>query len=186
MGDDDILIQLLARRGEKLLSKIPFGANLYTQYYQQVVQKEITLAQITNNDVILNIGCGAVPFTAIYLALLTKAKVWAVDKDRKAIEQARCYCNKIGLREQIKFIIADGSKGIPLNFTVAIVALQAEPKELLLDNLLKATTQGGRLVFRKPSKKFKDHYDHLPKDYPFTGMVKQNMKTFDSSVLYVK
>ncbi len=182
----NISVQSLIRHGEKILSKIPYCAHLYVRSYRQVVQNEIALAQIRSDDTVLNIGCGAVPFTAIYLALLTKAKVWAVDKDKKAIELARIYCKKVGLDGQIKFIETDGSKWIPVDFTVAVVALQAEPKQLLLDNLLKTATQGGRLVFRKPSKKFENHYDHLPERFPFAKTVKQNMKTFDSSVLYVK
>ena len=181
-----VVIQPLIAYWEKLSSRIPFLARLYSYYYRQVVQNEIELAGINENDVVLNIGCGAVPFTAIYVAKKTKAKVIAVDKDRKAAERARICFEQMDLSDQVRVIECDGSKCIPAEFTVAVVALQAEPKALLLENLLKAATPGGRLVFRKPSKNFENHYDHLPKSYSSAGVVRQNMKTFDSSVLYIK
>ncbi len=180
------MIQYLVREGEKILSKMPFWARLYSRPYQQTVQTEITLAQIDSEDVVLNIGCGAVPFTAIYLAELTGAKVWAVDKDGKAVEQARFYCEKIGLDKQIRFIEGDGSKSIPVNFTVAVVALQAEPKTLILDNLLGKANPGTRLIFRQPDKLFKSYYDCLPQDCAETISASQAGRAFTSVAFFIK
>ncbi len=179
------MIQSFVRYGEKVLSKMPFWADFYARSYRQVIQNEIALAQITIDDVVLNIGCGAVPFTAIYLASLTGAKVWAVDRDRKAVQQARFYCKKIGLKERIQFIEADGVESISVNFTVAVVALQAEPKTLILDNLLCKAEPGTRLVFRQPDKFFKNHYDYLPRGCAETVSVLQNGRAFNSVAFFI-
>lgn len=176
------MIQYCVRQGEKILSKMPFGANLYARPYRQVVKNEIALAQIGIDDVVLNIGCGAVPFTAIYLALLTGAKIWAVDRDRKAVDCARLYCQKIGLKEQIQFIEADGTQKIFVDFTVAVVALGAEPKALIMDNLLYQANPGIRLVFRQPDNFFKGCYDHLSQDWAEIVSVRQAGKAFNSVV----
>jgi hypothetical protein len=42
--------------------------SLYANYYHQVIDNEIKLASVTANDRVLNIGCGAIPFTAILTA----------------------------------------------------------------------------------------------------------------------
>lgn len=181
-----VIIQPVIAYWEKLSSRIPFLANMYSYYYRQVVQNEIELAEISENDVVLNVGCGAIPFTAIHVAKKTKAKVYAIDKDREAVERARVCFEQRGLSGCAQVIECDGAKCIPVNFTVAIVALQAEPKTVLLENLLKAVAPGGRLIFRKPSKSVENHYENLPTSPAFAGAVRQKMKTFDSSVLYVK
>lgn len=181
-----VIIQPLVAFWEILASRISFLSELYIYYYKDVVQREIELANINSNDIVLNIGCGGIPFTAIHIARKTKAKVCAIDRDRKAVEHARACIEQLGLSENIKVLECDGAKCIPVNFTVALVALQAEPKRVLLEKLLEKAARGGRIVFRKPSKIVEKHYDNLPKDYPIAKMVNQDMKTFDSSVLYIK
>ena len=180
------LIKPSVARMEKSISRIPFLVNLYSRPYRQVIKNEIELAQITAADMVLNIGCGAVPFTAIQIVSLTGAKVWAMDKDLIAVKQARFCLEQAGLSEQIEVIEGNGAVHIPRGFDVAVVALQAEPKAQILDKLLAGATAGGRLVFRKANTRFKQCYDHLPSNIKPVAEVGQHMQTFDSSVLYMK
>ena len=154
--------------------------------YSKVVKKEIYLGGLTNNDVILNIGCGSIPFTAIHLSSITGAKVIAVDRDEEAIEKASHTLEKHNLAENIEFITADASEFVPTSFTASIVALQAEPKEKILNNLLTHGDNGTRIIFRQPRDVFKTQYDYIGEAYPPTAVVSQSMKTIDQSLLYVK
>lgn len=180
------LIQPFVSTWEKCISSRPFIVDLYSRPYRQVVEKEAALAGITSRDRVLNIGCGAAPFTAVHLAILTGAQVWAMDLDPRAVQKARLYLQKIGLGDKVKVFRGNGAEIIPGKFDAAIVALQALPKEGILRNLLSAACPGGRLVFRLPSPSFSKHYDSLPPDIKPEAAVRQNMQTFDRSLLFVK
>ncbi len=180
------LIQPLVSAVEKCLSGMPSAGNLYSRPYRRVVAKEIELARITSADRVLNIGCGAVPFTAIHVSRLTGAKVWALDRDPGSVNKARAYIKNAGLMERIEVLECDGAEVMPVDFDVAIVALQACPKERILRNLLEAVRPEGRLVFRQPSPRFTNHYDKLPQHILPNAEVKHDMKTFDRSLLLVK
>lgn len=180
------LIQPLISTWEKCISSIPFITELYSRPYKSIVEKEVNLAGIEASDKVLVIGCGAVPFTAIYLHLFTEAKVWAQDCDLKALKGARACLKKTGLNHMIKVFKGNAAETLPQRFDVAVVALQAEPKEKILQNLLQAVSPGGRLVFRQPSQKFSNQYDSLPQHIDTAGEVWYDMQTFDRSVLLVK
>jgi len=179
-------IQTVVSTLEKYCSRFPFLVGLYSRPYLKVVQREINLAKITFMDRVLNVGCGAIPFTAIHVAVLTGAKVWAMDRDIEAVRHARFCLEKMGLMEQVQVMEGDASLCIPVNFTAAIVALQAEPKELIMNNMLAKALPESRLIFRHPCISYEKHYDRLPNRYNHAGQVNHDMQTFDRSLLFVK
>ncbi|WP_241080915.1 class I SAM-dependent methyltransferase [Natranaerofaba carboxydovora] len=171
---------------EKMCCNITPLFKLYNMLYSKVVKKEIFLGSLSKNDVILNIGCGAIPFTAVHLSSIIGAKVIAVDKDEEAIEKASYTLEKHNLADNIEFVKADASEFAPVSFTASIVALQVEPKEKILDNLLSHGENGARIIFRQPRDVFKTQYDYISKAYPPDAVVSQSMKTIDKSILYIK
>ncbi len=174
----------LTARFEKCISSRPWAARLYAMPYRKVVEREIKLAGITGKDRILNIGCGAIPFTAIFLAKKTGAPVHAVDTDQEAVELARNCIRSFGLSGQITVEHASGDQGRFPSFSVAVTALQARPKEAILYNLLNQSELSVRLVFRKPKEQLHHHYDPVPASFAETHAVLQHMRTFTSSVLF--
>ncbi len=180
------IIQSCIALWEKKISPLPFLVHLYSRPYRLVVEREIELAGITSGDTVFNIGCGAVPFTAIFLAKLVKARVFALDCDGKAVLKARRCVQKAGLEDHITVLRGDGACDAPVDFEVALVALQARPKGEILQNLLSAAPPRGRLVFRQASPRFAEHYDTLPVGKQPAAAVSHDMKTFDRSVLFVK
>lgn len=180
------IIQPLIGTLEKWCSINSYSARLYSLPYRKTVQREIDLAGITSSDRVLNIGCGAVPFTAVYLSLLSGAEVCALDLDREAVERARAYLKKKELPGRIQVVEGDGALYTSHGFTAVVVALQAEPKEDILNNLFSWSPPGSRFVFRQPSPLYENHYDSLPAGYKPLDQVQQNMKTFDRSLLFVK
>lgn len=171
---------------EKKCSGIPFIVSLYTRPYREVVQREIDLAEITEKDVVLNIGCGSIPFTSIYVNQVTGAQVIAMDYDGEAIERASLCLKKIGLNRGVKLYQGDGSCEISFDFTVALVALQARPKEGIYRRLMERWTPSTRLIFRQPRREFYKYYDVLPALYQPQDIALQEMKTFDTSLLFTK
>ncbi len=179
------LIKPLFASWEKKVYKSVSLSWLYSLPYRHVIKNEIELAGITGQDVVLNVGCGAVPYTAIYLHYFTGARVWAVDRDRDAVEKARFYLKRLNLLHDVKPLHRDAADSIPADFTTALVALQAEPKASIMDNLLACGGMGKRLVFREAKKYAQNQYDLLPRQHEPVKHVKHEILAFNS-VLFVQ
>jgi threonine dehydrogenase-like Zn-dependent dehydrogenase len=183
LADNRVLIGRL----EKVLTRLSPLAFLYSRPYREVVEREIRLAAIGSGDVVVNIGCGAVPFTAIYLARLTGARVIALDRDRKAAECARKYIKASGLAEIVGVVWGDGAQASQCeSATVRIVALQAAPKKAILEHFLKSAPRGARIMFREPRPEFANWYDQLPRSARPQSMTSHNMVTFNRTVLFTQ
>lgn len=180
------IIQPMVRFLEKQISFCPPLIRLYMAPYRTVIQREIDLADIGPDDTVLNIGCGAVPFTAIHVARMTQAQVRAVDRDEKAVHKARLLVCAMGLEEYIQVEVGHGEEYLQYPFTVALVALQVVPKEEVWNSLFQQAPSGGRLIFRSPAPKYCTQYDDLPPQYIPSAMVHQPMKTFNRSLLFCK
>lgn len=169
---------------EKQIAFIPQLVSLYANFYREVVNNEISLAGITSDDRVLNIGCGGIPFTSILIARQAGAKVWAVDRDSDAVNVARKCIKKTGLNRLISVEHHNGIDPLPFNFSVAIVALQVEPKKKVLDNLMQNGTLGAKIIMRRPRPELSHQYDLLPLTPRPAALTAQKQVTFDSSVLY--
>ena len=173
---------------EKIASRTGWLADLYSLPYKKVLSREIGLAGITDKDSVLNIGCGAIPFSAVYIARITGARVFAVDSDPAAAECAEKCIKTLGLEERISVHNFSGEKpGSCRNFSdasIALVALQARPKRDIIRRLFDECGPGIRVIVRKPLSRLASQYDLLPGEFKVIGSVSQNMKTFRASVLY--
>jgi len=178
---------MLIRQLEKLLTRLPLLASLYSRPYSRVVEREIRLAAITDKDIVVNIGCGAVPFTAIYVTRMTGAKVIALDRDRKAAECARRYIKTRGFARSIGVVCGDGAQASECGrATVWVVALQAAPKQDILEHFLAKSPRGARIIFREPRASFNGRYDQLPPSARPQSVTEHNMVTFNRSVLFTQ
>ena len=169
---------------EKMGSSSRLLTRLYSWPYRRVVENEILLARLNKDDVVLNIGCGAIPFTALYLAGLAGCRVFALDLDHNAARLAKICVLKAGLEDMISVFHADGSKKFEQPYTACIVALQAAPKDIILNALIKTSGPGARFIFRMPSPHYRDHYDSLTSENHAQAVAVQPMRTFDRSVLF--
>lgn len=165
---------------EKLMYNHPALFRLYAVPYSKVVRREIVLAGITSEDVVLNVGFGSLPFTAVHIAESTGAKVYAIDNDPKAVKCANELVDKLGLSRNIKVLEADGKETISIEFDIAVLALHVEPKSEVLKNLLPRS----KVIMRIPRKSLERSYglDSIP--YTSLGQVDHMMPTFDRSLLY--
>jgi len=169
---------------EKKIGPGSLLTSFYSRSYYKVIQNEITLANITSRDRVLNIGCGGIPYTALQIATLTGAKVWAIDRDKESINSALNCISSMKLENRVKALTLNGTDHIFFEFDVAIVALQSEPKKKILENLIKHANPGTRLVFRRPRSELCHQYDPLPEAPQPDAKVYQKKTTFDCSVLY--
>ncbi len=157
---------------------------IYTRLYRDVVKREVDLANVTQDDIVLNVGCGAIPFTAVHVAQLTGAKVIAMDRDELAVQKAKKSLHKFQLDDNIEIHCGDGADSIPFKFDAAIVALQVGEKPNILANLKQSARPGARLIFRQPAEKYQEEYGVLPNNVRADWKVEQTMQTFEHSYLY--
>ncbi len=169
---------------EKKVASSRLLVSLYSRIYHEVVNNEIKLAGITARDRVLNIGCGGIPFTALLIAKFTGARVWAIDNDQNAVAVARKCVAAQNMDHLISVINYDGREPFSYDFDVALVALQAEPKQEILDSLVARGGNEARLVFRSPRLEAAHQYDRLPSRPTFSKRIDQKQATFDCSVLY--
>lgn len=177
-------IKSVTKRFEERLYGSKKFFKLYSYPYKGVVRRELRLAQVDENDEVLNVGCGAQPFTAVYIAKISGAKVLAMDKDEKALKAADKIIDSLNLGHQIDLIRADASDMVPGSYDEAFVALQVSPKDEVINNLLKDS--GSEIVVRKPRERFEESYDTLSDNFHVKKHTKHNLPTFDKSLLISK
>ena len=131
---------------EILASNANFVNGFYLKVFSPRVVTEIRGAQISRDDNVLHIGCGAVPYTPEIIARYTGAKVVAIDNDPKMIIKARSYIQK----KRISNVQIRCGEGIdfPLEkFNVIYVSLGVCPLEATLKRIIKEG-KGKRIIFR--------------------------------------
>jgi len=177
------MIKSVASWLEKVCSRSRCLTELLGRPYLRAVRNEVRLARIAKSDRVLSVGCGAVPFTAIHVARLTGALVVALDHDPQAVELARRCVARLGLDKLVTVEHCDGSEWGGEGFDVAIVALQACRKNAVLSCLCAEDHGPRRVIVREPGRAFRTLYDDSVIGWPVSGQVRQNLRTFDQSVL---
>ncbi|SDM31194.1 class I SAM-dependent methyltransferase [Halarsenatibacter silvermanii] len=169
-----------ACRGNKRLFKI------YSLPYRNAVLREVKLGNIGEDDVVLNIGCGGLPFTAYYLARLSQARVVAVDVDLEAINSAQKLFsenNFPSLESEIEFAVMCGCRAaVELNYDIIVAALQTENK-LEMIKILDDNPGGWKFITREPRKIFGSQYESLSSKVNPSDSVGHYFPTFDRSIL---
>lgn len=178
------VIPAFVARMEKKVSTNIYLVAYYSRQYREVILNEVSLAGINSRDLVLNIGCGGIPYTALSIASYTGARVCAIDRDEEAIRAAHRCIKSLKMGDKVTALAGDGSDNLPVKFDVAIVALQAEPKKEILENLIMQSKPGARLIFRSPRHKSLNQYDSLPVAPVPSAKINQNKTTFNYSVLY--
>ena len=177
-------IQKNVAKLEKLCAKNNFLFSLYALPYRGVLNREIKLAKITETDTVLNVGCGAMPFTAIYIAQKTGARVIAMDKDIEAINKAKLLVEFLGLSSLIKVIHGDGVDIKELDYNKIVVALQVWPKEEVIANLLENSKFGVEMLVRYPRRFFIKYYGSV--SLKADACARHLMLTFGKTYLFQK
>ena len=170
---------------EKVCSRWKPLISLYSFPYKNVIAREIKIAKICADDKVLNIGCGAVPFTAIMIAQSTQAHVVAIDNDLRAVERAADCVKKMQLDHLISVKHFDGKNIDVKDFSAVLLALQTRPKNEIICRILKESNSETRIIVRRPRAGLDSEYDPLPSDLSYCCKVLHpHMHTFDASVIY--
>lgn len=145
---------------EKIVIKMKKLLPLYLTYYEDIVDEEISIANIHSDDEVLHMGCGPIPSTCILIAQKTGAAT-GIDKILRTVEEARSCIQviKCGDKVQVKHANA---LGYPIeNFDIVIVSQGIEPRDEILKYISQSMKADARVIFRTISSKEGDltHHD---------------------------
>jgi len=147
-GESNLLFENFIKILETLASDVNFLGNLYINIFGSRVIKEIQSAKICKDDNVLQIGCGAIPYTSEIIARYAGAKVVAIDNDPKIILRAKSYIQKKGI-STVSVEYGDGIDFPLEKFSVVYVSLGVSFLEAVFKRIIREG-KGKRIVFRVP------------------------------------
>jgi hypothetical protein len=133
---------------EKIVVKFPSFLSAYILYYEDIVEKEIHLADITAHDIVLHIGCGSLPSTSLLIPQKTGAHTIGIEKDRSSVQDAQ-YCVKtLHLKNQVQIHQANALDYPIDSYKIIIVSQGIEPRYEVLTHIANTMQPGTRVLFR--------------------------------------
>jgi len=132
-----------------------------SQYYRDVIEKEVVLAGINANDNVLCIGGGMCPFSAILIHQLTGARVTVIDNNSTCIPKAKQIIKRLGLSKYVGVVCGDGRDFDYQEYSVIHLALQVSPMDKVFALVKEKAAPGTRLLMRRPKKYFKDKQPYI-------------------------
>jgi len=120
----------------------------YLDIYKGLVRDEIKLANISSNDSILVVGCGAVPSSCILLANETNAKITGIDIDKKAVKKASNLIKKLKLEEKIKVEWGDGTDYPVKGYNIILILFGVKSVNKIFGHLSEHMENNTKIILR--------------------------------------
>ena len=120
-----------------------------TLFYHKVLQKELAEKNLPHGARILHIGCGALPYTAYYLARRGYS-IDAVDYDHNAVTRAQRLIHSLGLGSQIRVFKQNGTHTSSKSYDAIWISLHVADKNKVLINTVKQARSGTWIIYREP------------------------------------
>jgi 2-polyprenyl-3-methyl-5-hydroxy-6-metoxy-1,4-benzoquinol methylase len=174
---------------EKIIVKLHKLIPFYLDFYQEIVENEIRLADISKDDKILHIGSGPIPATSMLIAEKTKTHVTGIDKDFHFVKQALKCVSDQGFSENNQIIHADALDFPVDNFDLIIISQGVKPCNQILKNIAKNMKKDGRVIYRTTSSISGEltENDHYIKDlFTISKIIHQKKNGLLVSILLLK
>ena len=112
---------------------------------EEVVDRMLTLAQVTRTDVVFDLGCGdgRIPITA---AKKYGARAVGIDIDPRRIDESRANAKAAGVEHLVEFRLEDALQADVSRATVVTLYLLGSANALLRPVLTKQLRPGARIV----------------------------------------
>jgi len=133
---------------EKFAFTFEIISKYYIQLYDELVEKEIEMANISQEDKVLIIGCGSLPATSVLSVMKSKAKTVAIDCDLKAVENACEFIKNLDCEKIMEIKCADGLTFPVKEYDVIYVLYGVKNQKEMLEHLSKNIDKKTRIIFR--------------------------------------
>ncbi len=134
---------------DNIAYKFEIIAKLYDKLISTVYKNEYEASNISNEDKVLHIGCGAYPLTEITLARTTGAKIVGIDRNPKAIKLANDIVNKKNLQDKIKIDHGNGMNYPLEEFNMIIISSCTLPLLQVVDYIFKNVKNNSKVIVRE-------------------------------------
>ncbi|MCI2426169.1 class I SAM-dependent methyltransferase [Candidatus Acetothermia bacterium] len=124
-----------------------YGRWYRDRFYRRLVERELKSASVKPGAVVLHIGCGHLPMTALYLAE-KGFRVAAIDYGSAAVRSAREVVRRRSLDERITVWEADGSCIDCSPFDAVWVSLVVDDKQRIVIRALQTLRPGACVLYR--------------------------------------
>ena len=164
-----------------IIEKVAFNfekiAEYYLGFYEEMIEQELSMLNVTSNKKILVIGSGSLPVTPILIARKTKAKILCLDIDRKAVQKSVEYINKIELSNQIQIKHSDGDNYPVKDFDIIFMLYGIRKQKDMLIYLSKNMDMSSSLIYRTTTLDDKIRIDYSFGDLSEWFEIKNHIKT---------
>lgn len=165
---------------EKLAYSFDVLSSNYLKLYEELIEKEIKMAKITNDANILVIGCGSLPATTALIGLKIKANIVSIDYDAKAIKKATIFIKNLNPKSNIKIEYADGLTYPIEKFDVIFVLYGVKKQKKILESLSQKIGKSTKIIYRTNQ----DALDQLVGGTSFLSNLYCIEDTFSSESIY--
>lgn len=142
------------------------------------------MAKITQNDKILHIGCGAIPYTTLLINQIINTKIIGLDNKEKIVQSANKYIKKHKPNtNNIKFEFADGKNYNVSNFDVIIISYGIPNQDQVLENVIKNCKKNTRILLRRSTAKKYQYIDYIVEKYKKNSII---LLLTQESILLIK
>ena len=159
---------------EKIACSFEIMSSKYLKLYDELIEKEINMANITKNSKILVIGCGSLPVTSILIGSKTHSDIVSIDFDKKAVLKAKKFVNNHDLSLKLKIEYGGGLTYPIENFDVIFVLYGVKRQLEILSNLSEKIKSDVLIVFRTTQ-------DVLDQEFNGTKLLSEMFDIKDSS-----
>jgi ubiquinone/menaquinone biosynthesis C-methylase UbiE len=134
---------------EKVAVHYNFFYTNYINFYQELIEKEINLLNISSDDSVLIIGCGSIPVTSILISQNSNAKnIVSIDCDLQAVKNATHFIDTTNFNKNLKFEHANGLEYPVENFDIIFIVYGIKKQDTILKHISKNMKNTTRVIFR--------------------------------------
>ena len=133
---------------EKILEKSSILTNIYIAIFTKMTLNEFAMAKIPDRANVLVIGSGSVPHTLIIIGEKTNWNVVGIDREMRAVNKGKLMIERFGLQDNVKVKYGDGLTINLEGYDLIVIAYGVEPKEKLVERILKDKDQQAGLIYR--------------------------------------
>ena len=185
-----IYISIVFIISEKIFVKFEKLLPFYLDFYIEMIEDEINLANISKDQKILHVGSGSIPATCILIERYTNNKITGIDKDPKSVEESKRLLSKINTNSKIKIKNYEARK-YPINeFDIIIISNGIYPYYELLYYISKNMNKDAIVILRTHSQRNNEllKVDKFLKDIFIMGdkVVREKYALLTSILLYKK
>jgi len=150
------------------------------KFHEPSVKKEIKMADISPSDKILQIGCGAIPYSLIIFSKETHTQVTGIDNQARSISKAKKF---IAGDKNIHIEQASGDTYDVSTFDVILISYGVGDIEEVLKNTFQNLKKNGKIILRKPITETTNYIDSVIGKY---SIKKQKLLLSQESFLIMK